>query len=43
MYLQRKRKVDDENIKKYNEDDVNFGKLANHVITLTSAVLKENN
>ena len=33
----------EENIKKYNEDDVNFVKLGNYVITLRSAVLRENN
>ena len=42
-FLQRKRKVDGENMKKYNKDDVNFVKLGNYVITLTSAVLRENN
>ena len=43
MHLQRKMNVDDENMKKYNDDNVNFVKLGNYVITLTSAVLRENN
>ena len=30
-------------MKKYNEDGVNFVKLGNYVITLMSAVLRENN
>ena len=30
-------------MKKYNEDYVNFIKLGNYVITLMSAVLRENN
>ena len=33
----------DGNIKKYNEDDVNFVKLGNYVMRLTSVVLRENN
>ena len=43
MHLQRKRKMVNENMKKHNEDDVNFVKLGNYVMRLTSAVLKENN
>ena len=53
MHLQRKRKVVDENMKKYDEDDVNycimsklrqhFVKLGNYVMRLTSVVLRENN
>ena len=30
-------------MKKHNEDDVNFVKLGKYVITLRSAVLRENN
>ena len=41
MHLQRKKRVDDNNMKKYNEDDVDFIKLGNCVITLMSAVLRE--
>ena len=53
MHIQRKRKVVDENMKKYNEDDVSycimrklrqhFVKLGNYVMRLTFIVLKENN
>ena len=41
MHLQRKRKVDDETMKKYNEDDVNFVELGNYVMRLTSVVLRD--
>ena len=36
-----KRKVDDERMKKYNEDSVNFVKLGNYVITLTDVCSTE--
>ena len=38
MYFQRKRKVADENMKKYNEDDVNYANSKRRMFELRNNI-----